>query len=109
MIALADHLIRPHGGTLVDRTGPRPGDVGSLEVVLLTSRELSDLDLLACGALSPLQGFMGPADYERVVEEMHLASGLPWALPVCLARVHPCACHDHRAMRIARHQEGSRD
>ena len=52
---------------------------------MLTSRELSDLDMIASGALSPLEGFMGKADYERVVEEMHLASGLPWALPVCLA------------------------
>ena len=51
----------------------------------LTSRELSDLDMLASGALSPLEGFMGKADYERVVEEMHLVSGLPWGMPVCLA------------------------
>jgi sulfate adenylyltransferase len=80
-----EHLIRPHGGTLVDRTGERPDGVDGLEQVALTSRELSDLDMLASGALSPLEGFMGPADYERVVEEMRLASGLPWALPVCLA------------------------
>ena len=77
-------LIEPHGGELVDRTGDRPDDVEQLEVVPLTSRELSDLDMLASGALSPLEGFMGE-DYERVVEEMRLASGLPWALPVCLA------------------------
>ena len=51
----------------------------------LTSRELSDLDMLASGALSPLTGFMGREVYERVVEEMRLSSGLPWALPVCLA------------------------
>ncbi len=80
-----ERLIAPHGGALVDRTGDAPDDLGSLEVVMLTSRELSDLDMLASGALSPLEGFMGSADYERVVEEMHLASGLPWALPVCLA------------------------
>jgi sulfate adenylyltransferase len=80
-----DHLIKPHGGVLIDRTRPRPDDVETLEVVTLTSRELSDLDMIASGALSPLEGFMGQADYERVVEEMHLASGLPWALPVCLA------------------------
>jgi len=80
-----DHLIKPHGGVLVDRTGDRPDDVETLEVVTLTSRELSDLDMLASGALSPLEGFMGRTDYERVVEEMHLANGLPWALPVCLA------------------------
>ncbi|MEP6911018.1 MAG: sulfate adenylyltransferase [Actinomycetota bacterium] len=78
-------LIEAHGGSLVDRTGDRPGDLDALETVTLASREVSDLDMLACGALSPLEGFMGKDDYERVVEDMRLASGLPWALPVCLA------------------------
>jgi sulfate adenylyltransferase len=78
-------LIAPHGGELVERTGPRPDDLEHLETVILTPREVSDLDMLASGALSPLTGFMGRDDYERVVEEMRLASGLPWALPVCLA------------------------
>jgi sulfate adenylyltransferase len=78
-------LIAPHGGDLVDRTGERPGDLEGLETIRLSPRELSDLDMLASGALSPLTGFMGRDDYERVVEEMRLASGLVWALPVCLA------------------------
>jgi sulfate adenylyltransferase len=80
-----DRLIAPHGGMLVDRSGERPEGVEGLERVTLTSREVSDLDMLACGALSPLVGFMGREDYERVVDEMRLASGLVWALPVCLA------------------------
>ena len=84
-VTAASHLIAPHGGTLVDRTGERPEGVEQLETLRLTPRELADLDMLASGALSPLTGFMGREDYERVVEEMHLASGLPWALPVCLA------------------------
>jgi len=78
-------LIAPHGGKLVDRTGSRPDGIDRLEQVPLTSRELSDLDMLASGALSPLEGFMARHDYERVVEEMRLERGLPWALPVCLA------------------------
>ena len=41
--------------------------------------------MLASGALSPLEGFMGRHDYESVVDGMRLANGLPWALPVCLA------------------------
>ncbi len=45
--------------------------------------------MLASGALSPLQGFMGAHDYELVVEEMRLERGLPWALPVCLAVERP--------------------
>ena len=81
-------LIRPHGGYLVDRTGSKPDNVDSLEQIPLTSRELSDLDMLASGALSPLEGFMGRDDYERVLEDMRLAKGIPWALPVCLAVDH---------------------
>jgi sulfate adenylyltransferase len=83
--AAQERLIRPHGGHLVDRFGERPDGVENLERLTLTSREVSDLEMLATGALSPLEGFMGRDDYERVVEEMRLASGLPWALPVCLA------------------------
>jgi len=78
-------LIAPHGGRLVDRTGDRPDGVESLEVVTLASREVSDLDMIASGALSPLTGFMGREDYASVVDDMHLSRGLPWALPVCLA------------------------
>ncbi len=83
--AALDRLIRPHGGTLVDRTGPRPDGVDALEIVTLSSRELSDLEMIANGALSPLTGFMGREQYESVLETMHLPGGLPWALPVCLA------------------------
>jgi sulfate adenylyltransferase len=78
-------LIAPHGGELVDRTGERPDGVDGLETLTLTPRELSDLDMLASGALSPLEGFIGQEDYESVLESMRLANGLPWALPVCLA------------------------
>jgi sulfate adenylyltransferase len=78
-------LIRPHGGELVDRTGERPDDLDTLEVVMLTSREVSDLDMIASGALSPLEGFMGQDDYDSVLEDMRLRNGLPWAIPVCLA------------------------
>jgi sulfate adenylyltransferase len=80
-----DHLIAPHGGGLIDRTGERPGDADSLEKLTLTSRELSDLEMLSSGALSPLEGFMGRDDYDSVLETMRLANGLPWSLPVCLA------------------------
>ncbi len=98
MTAVAtDRLIRPHGGELVDRTGERPDDLDSLEVVTLTSREVSDLDMIASGALSPLDGFMGQEDYERVLEEMRLANGLPWAIPVCLA-VDERPTHDRVAL-----------
>ena len=83
--------IAPHGGRLINRLVP-PEEreetrrrVSSLKRIYLNRRQLSDLDLIGTGALSPLEGFMGEADYERVVKEMHLASGLPWSIPVTLA------------------------
>ena len=40
--------------------------------------------MLATGALSPLTGFQGEDDYHAVLDRMHLADGLPWAIPVVL-------------------------
>src|SRR4029453_9599639 len=88
-VTATGQLIAPHGGELVDRTGPRPDDVEQLEVVTLPSRELSDLDLLASGALSPLEGFMNREDYERVVEEMRLPRRRPQGAPPSPAA--PCS------------------
>jgi len=84
-VAAAQRLIRPHGSRLVNRFGERPDGVDTLERLALTAREVSDLEMIGSGALSPLEGFMGRDDYERVVDEMRLTNGLPWSLPVCLA------------------------
>ncbi|HVA92724.1 MAG TPA: sulfate adenylyltransferase [Chloroflexota bacterium] len=83
--------IAPHGGRLVQRlvTGEAAAELESaarsLPSIRLSNRQLCDLELIGNGAFSPLEGFMGPDDYTRVVEEMHLAGGLPWTLPVTLA------------------------
>lgn len=80
--------IAPHGGQLIDRiaTGTQREEFLSkaefLPRVQLDERAVSDLHLIAIGGFSPLTGFMGKADYDRVVEEMHLANGLPWSIPV---------------------------
>jgi sulfate adenylyltransferase len=84
-VATQPHVIAPHGGELVDRTAEPPDGLDALEKVTLTARELSDLDMIASGALSPLDGFMDQIDYESVLESMRLSGGLPWSLPVCLA------------------------
>jgi len=84
-------IIRPHGGVLVDRV--MRGEVGSavreraaqLIKIPLDNMGLSDLELVATGALSPLTGFMGKADYDRCVEDMRLTSGVLWSVPVTLA------------------------
>src|SRR5947209_6818624 len=81
----------PHGGTLVGRlAGAAEGQAwrerrADLPAVILNERQISDLEMIATGGLSPLTGFMGRDDYESVVSRMHLAGGLPWTIPVTLA------------------------
>ncbi len=61
----------------------------ALPVVTLDERQVCDVDMLASGAMSPLTGFMGQADYRSVVDEMKLASGHIWSLPITLAAERP--------------------
>jgi sulfate adenylyltransferase len=83
--------IAPHGGQLINRiASPEQREeflskAEFLPRVSLDERAVSDLQLIAIGGFSPLTGFMGKADYDRVVDEMHLANGLPWSIPVTLS------------------------
>ncbi len=84
-------LISPHGGRLVDRVlrgearEEARGRALSLKRIALNARTMSDVELLAVGAYSPLEGFMGRTNYESVLRDMRLASGLPWTVPITLA------------------------
>lgn len=81
-------MIAPHGGTLINRfASPQDEaklreEAKGLRSLTLSSREVNDLMLIANGALSPLTGFMNQKDYENVVDNMRLANGLPWTIPV---------------------------
>lgn len=82
--------IPAHGGTLVDRV--LRGDarqsalnrLASAPRVTLDDRVLSDLELIATGAYSPLTGFLGEHDYRRVIADMRLADGTLWPIPMVL-------------------------
>lgn len=50
----------------------------------LSAKQTADFELLANGGFAPLTGFQGQADYENVVENMRLAGGEPWSIPVVL-------------------------
>ncbi|MBC7782906.1 MAG: sulfate adenylyltransferase [Burkholderiales bacterium] len=84
-------LIAPHGGKLVNRildekaAASARDSAKSLKQVALSLREQGDLELLAVGGFSPLTGFMGRADFERVCNEMRLADGTVWPIPVILS------------------------
>ncbi|MBW2414553.1 MAG: sulfate adenylyltransferase [Deltaproteobacteria bacterium] len=83
--------ITPHGdGNLVDLRCPeneraeRRARAKDLPSVKLDARELTDLELLAIGGFSPLEGFMTEEQCKSVVNDMHLPGGVPWTVPVTL-------------------------
>ncbi len=81
----------PHGGKLINRIlRGKDREIAEMKAkelrkIPLTSREVSDLEMIASGAMSPLEGFMCKDDYHSVVDTMRLTNGLPWSLPVTLA------------------------
>jgi sulfate adenylyltransferase len=86
-----DQTIAPHGGVLVDLLVSDPDrdklrdEAQHFPKVVVSPRELSDLEMLSVGALSPLTGFQGEADYRSILDTMHLSNGLPWTIPVTLS------------------------
>jgi len=91
MSAITNDAISAHGGgELADLKAPASERAGlrayaeKLPAVTLNARDLADLEMLASGAFSPLTGFMGEADYKRSRDEMRLASGIPWPIPITL-------------------------
>ncbi|HEX4950257.1 MAG TPA: sulfate adenylyltransferase [Blastocatellia bacterium] len=84
-------LIQPHGGTLVNRTAQGAEReallqaAAKLPTITLNAREEADLELIANGAFSPLEGFLGEADYLSVRDNKRLANGLVWSIPVTLS------------------------
>jgi sulfate adenylyltransferase len=85
-----EKLIPPYGGKLVSlvKTGAEREalleQTSHLPDIRLSQRALHDLELLAVGAFSPLDRFMGRADYERVMDEMRLADGSLFPIPITL-------------------------
>src|SRR5712675_902163 len=90
-MSVRDDAITAHGGgELIDLKAVAGGratlaaHAAKLPAVTLNARDLADLEMLASGAFSPLTGFMGEADYIRSRDEMRLASGVPWSIPITL-------------------------
>ena len=81
---MSDHLIAPHGGSLIslvasdDHATELQEESRDWPSWDLTPRQLCDLELLLNGGFSPLRGFMNRKDYDSVCDNMRLADGTVW-------------------------------
>ncbi|MBP1767503.1 MAG: sulfate adenylyltransferase [Candidatus Aminicenantes bacterium] len=83
-------MISPHGGKLVDRVLNEEcrqdilAAARALPKLTINDESVSDVENVATGVFSPLEGFMGRADYRNVLNEMRLRTDLPWTIPIVL-------------------------
>ena len=83
-------MIQPHGGKLINRILEAPArqaalaTAASLPSLDIDAWTLSDIEMIAIGGFSPLEGFMNQKDYTSVIDKMRLANGLVWSIPVTL-------------------------
>jgi sulfate adenylyltransferase len=83
-------MISPHGGKLVDRVLNEDcrkdilAAAQALPKLMINDESVSDVENIATGVFSPLEGFMGKADYRNVLNEMRLRTDLPWTIPIVL-------------------------
>lgn len=78
-------LIEPHGGKLVNRILKEPiskGYLARLPKIKIGTNKQMDVEQIAIGTFSPLEGFMCEADFNAVLDNMHLANGVIWTIPI---------------------------
>ena len=85
-------LVKPHGSDVLKplllegaALDVAKKNAASLPKVTLSSREAGDLIMLGIGGFTPLQGFMGKADWQGVCDSMKMAKGLFWPIPITLS------------------------
>lgn len=86
-----ESLVPPHGGTLINRivsetqAATLREEAANLPRIELSSKQACDLEMIAIGAFSPLTGYVGKADFDSICNEMRLANGTVFPIPVTLA------------------------
>ncbi|MCC2529048.1 sulfate adenylyltransferase [Bacillus halotolerans] len=76
--------LAPHGGKLVNRVNESFEVSGIQKEIELDLISFADLELIGIGGYSPIEGFFNEKDYVSVVENMRLASGVVWSIPITL-------------------------
>lgn len=84
---ISSSLIEPHGGSLINRLLtkiPNQSYLDRLPKITLNPEREMDVEQIAIGTFSPLEGFMGEEDFQSVLNNWRLASGVIWPLPIVL-------------------------
>lgn len=76
--------LQPHGGELVNRFNAHKDFSAITKNINIDAISLSDLELIGIGAYSPLEGFLTQENYDTVVQNMRLANGTVWSIPITL-------------------------
>ena len=79
---MSNNSIKPHGGNLVNRITNT--DPSGLDTISITEDLANDVENIADGIFSPLQGFLGQQDFENVVAKGRLSNDLAWTIPIVL-------------------------
>ena len=74
--------IKPHGGKLVNRVTNK--DSAGLFSITISEDLANDVENIADGIFSPLEGFLSKNDFESVISKGRLADGLAWTVPIVL-------------------------
>jgi pyruvate kinase len=78
-------LIKPHGGNLINRMVNNPKEIViPSRKILIDEETLMDIEQIAIGSFSPLQGFLCREDFRSVVDRMTLSNGTIWPIPIVL-------------------------
>jgi sulfate adenylyltransferase len=72
---------QPHGGKLINKFTTRKNADGIFSIEVTTDLR-NDIENIADGIFSPIEGFMGQDDFESVVKSGHLKDGLAWTIPI---------------------------
>ena len=84
-------MIEPHGGKLVNKIATEEEKKEwlkrskELKSISVTYFDLSELENIATGLFSPLEGFMTKEDYDSVLNNMRLSNGTVWSIPIILS------------------------
>lgn len=81
---LAGSIPTPHGGRLVNRLVASDGKTDDMFAIQVSNDLRNDIENIADGVFSPLEGFVGEQDFHSIVKTGRLENGLAWTVPIVL-------------------------